>query len=72
MIIDEFSVIGLTLFGWINRRCRQATGKVDIPFAGLSVILVGDIGEMVIAQGKIGIYFYKETSVFLKILAVIQ
>ena len=46
IIIDEFSVIGQKLFGWLDRRCRQATGQIDEPFGGLSVILVGDIAQL--------------------------
>ena len=29
IITDEFSVLGKAMFGWIYRRCRQATGKMD-------------------------------------------
>ena len=41
LIIDEFSVIGQNMFGWINRRCKAATGCTTVPFGGISVILVG-------------------------------
>ena len=46
IIIDEFSVIGQKLFGWLDRRCHQATGQIDEPFGSLSVILVGDIAQL--------------------------
>lgn len=46
MIIDEYSFVGQSLLGWIDSRCRQATGRVDIPFGGISVILVGDIAQL--------------------------
>ena len=46
LIIDEFSVVGQKMFAWINRRCKEATGKTTIPFGGLSVILVGDIAQL--------------------------
>ena len=46
LIIDEFSVICQTMFAWINRRCKEATGCTSIPFGGISVILVGDIGQL--------------------------
>ena len=46
LIIDEFSVIGLRLFSWIDRRCRQAKCRVDLPFGGLNIILVGDIAQL--------------------------
>ena len=32
IIIDEYSVIGQQLFGWIDRCCRQATGMTSVPF----------------------------------------
>ena len=44
--IDEYSVFGQKLLGWIDRRCRQATTKNDEPFGGISVILVGDIAQL--------------------------
>ena len=46
IIVDEYSVIGQKLFGWIDRRCKQATGCQNIPFGGISIILVGDIGQL--------------------------
>ena len=46
LIIDEFSVVGQKMFAWINRRCKQATGNLTIPFGGMSIILVGDIAEL--------------------------
>ena len=46
MIIDEYSFVGQSLLGWIDSRCRQATGRADIPFGGVSVIIVGDIAQL--------------------------
>ena len=46
LIIDEYSVIGQKLFAWINRRCKQATGKADFASGGLSIILVGDVAQL--------------------------
>ena len=46
IIIDEFSVIGQKMLGWIDRRCRQAKAREDMPFGGISVILVGDIAQL--------------------------
>ena len=46
ILIDEFSVVGQKLLGWIDKRCRQATGNHCQPFGGLSVILVGDIAQL--------------------------
>lgn len=45
LIIDEYSFVGQSLFGWIDCRCRQATGLANQAFDGLSVILVGDIAQ---------------------------
>ena len=39
-------MLGQTLFGWIDRRCRQATGKTDKIFGGKSIILVCDHGQL--------------------------
>lgn len=46
IIIDEYSVIGQNLLGWIDKRCRQGTGDSDKPFGGISIILVGDIAQL--------------------------
>ncbi|XP_066929609.1 uncharacterized protein [Clytia hemisphaerica] len=46
LIIDEFSVVGQRMLGWIDSRCRQATGKMERLFGGISVILVGDIAQL--------------------------
>ena len=46
LIIDDFTVIGQKMFGWINKRCKEATGRHTVPFRGLSIILVGDIGQL--------------------------
>ena len=46
LIIDEYSFVGQSMFGWIDSRCRQATGAINKPFGGLSVILVGDIAQL--------------------------
>ena len=46
VIIDEYSVIGQKLFGWIERRCKQAIGQHSVPFGGISINLVGDIAQL--------------------------
>lgn len=46
LIIDEYSLVGQSLFGWIDSRCRQATGKENKPFGGISIIIVGDIAQL--------------------------
>ena len=42
IIIDEYSMLGQTMMGWIDRRCRQATALKDKLFGGKSIILIGD------------------------------
>lgn len=34
------------MLGWIESCCRQATGRTDTTFGGISVILVGDIAQL--------------------------
>ena len=46
LIIDEYSFVGQSLLGWIDNRCRQATGRTDMTFGRISVILVGDIAQL--------------------------
>ena len=46
VIIDEYSVLGQTIFGWIDRRCRQATGFLDKLLGGKSLILFGAPGQL--------------------------
>ena len=40
LIIDEFSVIGQRMLGWIDRRLWQASKFKDETFGGYSVILI--------------------------------
>ena len=46
IIIDEYSMLGQVTFGWIDKRCKQATGCNDKVFAGISLILTGDPGQL--------------------------
>ena len=46
LIIGEYSFVGQNLFGWIDSRCRQTSGKADEPFGGFSIILFGDIAQL--------------------------
>lgn len=46
LIIDEYSMVGLRTFGFIDSRLRQATGHLQEPFGGVSVIIVGDILQL--------------------------
>ena len=50
IIIDEFSVLSQKDLAWINRRCKQATGKLNLMFGGINVILVGDLGQFTPCQ----------------------
>jgi hypothetical protein len=46
ILIDEYSMLGQSTFGWIDRRCKQATGCYDILLGGKSLILIGDPGQL--------------------------
>lgn len=46
LIIDEYSMVGLRLLGRIDSRLRQATGRHQDMFGGLSVIIIGDILQL--------------------------
>ena len=46
IIIDEYSMMGQVAFGWVDRRCKQATGCNDRVFGGKSLILTGDPGQL--------------------------
>jgi len=61
IIIVEYSMLGQTMLGWIDRHCRQATGKSDEVFGGLSIILVGDPGQLPPVADK-PLYHSKPTS----------
>jgi hypothetical protein len=39
-------MLGQKTFTWIDKRLRQATARYDIPFGGISVILIGDFGQL--------------------------
>ncbi|XP_068723547.1 ATP-dependent DNA helicase pif1-like [Montipora capricornis] len=46
IIIDEYSMLGQASLGWIDRRCRQATGLHEVLFGGKSVIFFGDPAQL--------------------------
>lgn len=46
ILIDEYSMLGQTTFGWIDKRCKQATGCYDKILGGKSLILIGDPGQL--------------------------
>ena len=39
-------MLGQSTFGWIDRRCRQATGLKEHLFGGKSIILIGDPAQL--------------------------
>ena len=46
IIIDEYSMLGQVTFGWMDKRCKQATGHNDKVFREKSLILTGDPGQL--------------------------
>ena len=41
------------MFGSIDRRCRQATGRMTELFGGISLILVGDVAQLPPVSDKV-------------------
>lgn len=46
LIVDEMSMLGQRTMAWVDNRLRQATGRLDKPLGGISVILIGDFGQL--------------------------
>ena len=46
LIVDEMSMIGHKMLSWLDNRLRAGTGREDIPFGGMSIILMGDFGQL--------------------------
>ena len=46
LIIDEMSMMGHRMIAMVDKHLRQATGLLHIPFGGISVILLGDFGQL--------------------------
>ena len=46
LIIDEMSMLGQRMMSWVDKRLRQATGHLEQPLGGFSVILIGDFGQL--------------------------
>ena len=46
ILIDEYSMLGQKTLGWIDKRCRQATGLTNDLFGSKSIILVGDPAQL--------------------------
>jgi ATP-dependent exoDNAse (exonuclease V) alpha subunit len=47
LLIDEKSMVGLKMLSWIHLRCGEIwPERVDLPFAGLNIILCGDFYQL--------------------------
>ncbi len=46
LIVDEMLMIGHKMLSSLDNRLRAGTGNQDIPFGGMSVILMGDFGQL--------------------------
>ena len=47
LIVDEVSMLGQNnMMAWVDKRLRQATTNLDIPFGGISVNLIGDFAQL--------------------------
>ncbi|XP_034232824.1 ATP-dependent DNA helicase RRM3-like [Thrips palmi] len=46
LIVDEYSMVGSKLLGYMERRCRDGKPDCDDPFGGCFVYLVGDIRQL--------------------------
>ena len=44
--LDEKSMVGQHLFNKINKRLKQATGREDLPFGGITMIIMGDWNQL--------------------------
>jgi ATP-dependent DNA helicase PIF1 len=52
IIIDEYSMLSQVMCAQIDKRLRQATGKMNSYFGGISIILVGDPGQLLPVGGS--------------------
>ena len=46
LITDEMSMLGQRTLAWVDKRLRQATGKLHEPLGGISVMLLGDFAQL--------------------------
>ncbi len=46
IIIDEISMCSQQHFEWIDKRLRQASGRMNAVFGGYNIILVGDFAQL--------------------------
>ena len=63
IIRDEFLVLGQKILNWVDRQCRQASTNMEIPFGGISVILLGDIVQLPPVMDK-ALYHKRPTNEF--------
>ncbi len=61
IIIDEYSMVSQVMLAQIDKRLRQATGKKTLFFGGLSVILIGDPGQLPPVSGH-SLYHFPTTT----------
>lgn len=62
IIIDEYSMLSQVMLGIIDKRLRQATGIENEFFGGISVILIGDPGQLLLVGGA-PLYQFPQTSI---------
>ena len=46
LITDKMSMLGQRTLAWVDKRLRQATGKLNEPLGGISVMLLGDFTQL--------------------------
>lgn len=46
LIVDEVSMLGQNMMAWVDKRLRQATTHLDVPFGGISVLLIDDFAQL--------------------------
>ena len=63
IIIDEYSMIGQASFGWVDKRCRQATGLKDQILGGKSLILIGDVCQLPPVGDKVLYHAYPSSDI---------
>lgn len=52
IIIDEYSMLGQTTLGWIDKHCKQVTGNYEKTLGEMSLILIGDPGQLPPVEDK--------------------
>ena len=64
LITDEMSLLGQRTLAWVDKRLRQATGKLNDPLGGISVMLLGDFAQL-LPVGDKPIYASPSQSIYL-------